>query len=486
LYRHRRKRIAEILRDEFDISAPVKFLHHHHAHAASAYYTSGFDDALVVTMDGGGDGDCCHVYDGRGGQLKLLQTIDSYHSLGNYYAYVTALCGFKAKRHEGKITGLAAHGRPVHEDLLASMINCRNGRLANSGRVLFNGALERLRARLPADWAAADLAASIQKVSEDVARSFVRYWVEKTGHRNVALAGGLFANVRINEEILGLDPVENVFIHPGMSDEGLGVGAALALDHETRSAAGLPYQAKFLPHVYLGTDIDEAASLNALRNLGLEVERPGDMASRVADLLANGHVVARAAGRMEYGPRALGNRTIMFNPSDPTVNDWLNDLLHRTEFMPFAPSCLDEAANELFVNVDGARDAARFMTITFHTTHRMNGLGGGAVHLDGTARPQLVRRQDAAEYHDIIARYRSLTDMPAIINTSFNMHEEPIVCTADDAVRAFLDSSLDYMQLGPFVVKGPKGSAEARGNVAEGGSRRLRALAQSALAQTCR
>ncbi|NNL85020.1 MAG: hypothetical protein HKP27_05175, partial [Myxococcales bacterium] len=203
-YRARRKRIPEILRDEFGLGAPVRFFDHHFCHAASAYYTSPFEESLVLTMDGGGDGSCSHVYRARGGSLERAHRTDSYHSLGNFYAYITVLCGFRAKRHEGKVTGLAAHGAPLYLNLLRGMIGCEDGALVNRSGLLFHQAVGAIREALPHAWDRADLAASIQAHTEELTRDYVGHWLRKTGQRKLALAGGLFANVRVNEELLGL------------------------------------------------------------------------------------------------------------------------------------------------------------------------------------------------------------------------------------------------------------------------------------------
>ena len=463
IYMRRRNRIGELLKEEFGIVAPIRFFHHHFAHATSAYLTSPYRDALVVTMDGGGDGHCSHVYSVHDGVFKKLTTADSYDSLGNFYAYITAICGYKAKRHEGKITGLAARGRPIYRDVLDAMIGCENGHLVNRGHVLFTNALDAIREALPDRWEQEDLAATIQIVAEDVARACITYWVEKTGHRNVALAGGLFANVRINEEVLGAPGVESVFIHPGMSDEGLAVGAALAYDNSVRQRANEEYQVAGLPDVYLGNAYAESEIAAALDKAGLRpLQLQDGIESAVAEKLSEGKVVARFAGRMEYGPRALGNRSILYQPGDPSVNDWLNELLRRTEFMPFAPSCLYESAGQLFEPMDGSMETARFMTITSHCKPWMKERCPGVVHVDDTARPQLVRKEDNESYHRIIDEYRKRTGVPVIINTSFNIHEEPIVRTPEDAVRAFLDSALDYLAIGDFLVEGPVGSAATR------------------------
>jgi carbamoyltransferase len=463
VYRKRKSRIAEILKEDFEITSPIRFFNHHYAHATSAYYTSSFQDSLVVTMDGGGDGHCSHIYSVKDGNFQLLVAAESYDSVGNFYAYITAICGFKAKRHEGKITGLAARGKSAYLSVIDSMIGCEKGRLVNRGHVLFNSALDAIRSALPDDWKREDLAASIQEASENIARDYISFWLNKSGHRNVALAGGLFANVRINEEILNIDGVDNLFVHPGMSDEGLAVGAALAYSGSIDRNAGRPYRPKSLPDVYLGTEATEKEIYAAIKDEGLDAQHmPGDIGSAVAEKLANGKVVARFAGPMEYGPRALGNRSILYQPGDPSVNDWLNELLKRTEFMPFAPSCLYEAAEKLFVNTRGGLDTARFMTVTFHCTPWMIERCKGVVHVDDTARPQLVTMEDNPSYYAIIKEYYKRTGVPAIINTSFNIHEEPIVRTPEDAIRAFLDSSLDYLAIGDFLIKGPVGSAATR------------------------
>jgi carbamoyltransferase len=460
VYSGRRRRIREIVQAEFGIRAPVHFIHHHYAHATSAYYTSEKTDALVMTLDGGGDGHCSHVYSVRDGEFEKLVEVDSYDSLGNYYAYVTAICGFKAKRHEGKITGLAAFGEPIYRDLLGAMIDTEDGRLVNRGRVLFNKALDEITRRLPEDWKREDLAASVQVVAEDVTRRFVAHWVERTGHRHVAVAGGLFANVRINQEVQELPGVESVFVHPGMSDEGLAVGAALAVAEE---AEGSRLRPSSLPSVYLGPAYDDEDVRRALGENELDGEHyPGTIEEEVARRLAEGRVVARFTGRMEYGPRALGNRSILYQPNDPSVNDWLNELLHRTEFMPFAPSVLWERAADLFDISEGAYDTARFMTMTFDCSDFMKRNCGGVVHVDGTARPQLVREVENPSYWRIIKRYEELTGVPVVINTSFNIHEEPIVMSPSDAIRAFLDSRLDFLAVGDFLVEGPSSSDEVR------------------------
>jgi carbamoyltransferase len=457
-FAYRRRQIRQILRREHGVGCHIGFVDHHLCHAAAAYHTSGFGDALVCSVDGGGDGKSSSVYAARHGRLELLHETRAFDSLGNYYAYVTHMLGFKAMRHEGKVTGLAAHGEPRYVGILRDFIDESGGTLVNRGGAVFGEAIRRLERRLPDDWTKEDLAASIQRHFEDVTRRYVGHWARRTGFGDVALAGGVFANVRVNEEIWGLSETSRVFVHPGMTDAGLAVGAALGACVPGILERPMTPDSAPLEHVYLGPSIDDASIDQALARHGLAPETlDAPLSDVIASLLARGYVVARAAGRMEYGPRALGNRTILYQPTDPAVNDWLNHNLRRTEFMPFAPAVLHEERERCFGDMTGAEHTAEFMTMTFHCTPWMRSAMAGVVHLDGTARPQLVRRDRNPEFHAILSAFQARTGLPGVINTSFNMHEEPIVCSADDAVRAFLDGQLDYLALGPYLIRHPDG-----------------------------
>lgn len=458
-FMYRRHALRNVLRREYGVRCPIVFVDHHLAHVTSAYFTSGFRDALVLSVDGGGDGKSAAVWAVRDGVFTELQSTTAFNSLGNYYAYITHLCGFKAMKHEGKITGLAAHGEPIYAPLLREFINEHAGDFVNVGGVAFHSALDALLARLPAGWKKEDLAASIQRHFEELVRRFVSHWVEKTGLRNLALAGGVFANVRVNQEVHRLPNVERVFIHPNMSDAGLAAGAGLAACMPGVLRRTMPHTPEPLKDVYLGPDLDEDSIRQALGEAGVEPEESGGepIEERIAELIAKGYVVARASGRMEYGPRALGNRSILYQPTDKSVNDWLNVNLRRTEFMPFAPSTLWEARDQCFEHMTGAEHTAEFMTITFDCSDWSHKELSGVVHLDGTARPHLVRRDRNPGFHRIIEAFRRRTGLPAVINTSFNMHEEPIVCTAKDCVRAFLDGNIDYLAIGRHLVRHPRG-----------------------------
>jgi carbamoyltransferase len=450
----RRQAITQRLRDEWGFTCPIQFIEHHLAHACSAYFTSGLGNATAITLDGAGDNTSSRVYAVSDGKFRPLGAVNSFNSLGNYYAYVTHLCGFKAQKHEGKITGLAAYGEPVYVDLLKQFITYENGKTVNKGQVFYWAAVKALEEALPASYKREDLASSMQQVLEDIGCAYINHWITQTGYGDLALAGGVFANVKFNQAIHELDSVRSIFIHPGMGDEGLAVGAALAWSMKSDSANQALSSAP-LTDVYWGPKYDDREVADAIAQANLQAEHIPDIERRVAELLSTGAVVARCDGRMEYGPRALGNRSILYQPTDASVNEWLNKRLKRTEFMPFAPVTLAEFADQCYENLDGARYPAQFMTITFNCTDWMKKHCPAVVHIDGTARPQLIHHDCNPSYYRILNEYYKITGLPSLINTSFNMHEEPIVCTPQDAIRGFIQGDLDYLALGNYLLQHP-------------------------------
>jgi carbamoyltransferase len=456
-----RRRHGEIERElrEIGVTAPIGYVDHHLAHAASAYYAGGHEDANIATLDGAGDGLSATIYRGKGGVLERVARVPAYDSVGNFYSYVTHVLGFKAHRHEGKITGLAAYGEPRYADLFRSLVEHRDGRIANRARAFHTSAIEKVRRMLPKDPDRADVAASIQLVLEEVATGFVSHWVERLGSRHLGLAGGVVANVKLNQRLFALDGVPSTFVFPAMGDDGLAAGAAyflraLSLPRERRAEA-----VTRLSDVYLGSGFEDAEIRRALEDSGLPYQKPTHLAAEVARLISEKRVVARFDGHMEYGPRALGNRSILVHAADPTVNDWLNKRLDRTEFMPFAPVSLADERDRFYRDLSGADHSAEFMTITCDCTEELNDLCPAVVHVDGTARPQLVPRDGNSGYRAILEEYRKIEGHSTIINTSFNMHEEPIVCTPQDAIRAFTLGHLDYLVLGDYLVTGSGAAA---------------------------
>ncbi|HET9907816.1 MAG TPA: carbamoyltransferase C-terminal domain-containing protein [Anaerolineales bacterium] len=456
LSRKRLAQIPELLEREYAITAPVKYYDHHFCHATSAYFTSNYRKALVVTLDGGGDGLSGSIYQGEGGRLTRLSVVDSFNSLGNFYSYITHLCGFKAESHEGKITGLAALGKPSYIGILREFVSYEEpGQIQYSVPMYHRSALRQIAARLPADFDKADLAASVQLLLEEIGIEFIRFWLRKTGNRSISVAGGVFSNVKFNQRVHELEEVDNFFVHPAMDDSGLAVGGAFAaLSEEPGADPGRLLQR--LKNVYFGTSYGNEEIRKCIEGFGLKSTYEPQITTVVARLLAEGYVVARFTGRMEYGPRALGHRSILYQTTDPSINDWLNAHLLRTEFMPFAPATLQDYADECFDRLNGARDAARYMTITFKCTEKMRVQSPGVVHVDGTARPQILDPETAPDLYQIAKEYHKLTGIPSLINTSFNMHGEPIVCSPQDALRSFQQGKLDYLAIGNWLVVNPE------------------------------
>ncbi|MCK6448047.1 MAG: carbamoyltransferase [Planctomycetes bacterium] len=418
---------------------------HHASHAANAYLASGFERALVVTLDGYGSGLAGTIGLGEGGSVKRLAALSFPHSLGSFYEMVTSSLGFQPDRHAGKIVGLAAWGDPaVLEDVLLSRAKRGAGDLA-----LFQNLNVHLSRHLAARFPIVDVAAAYQRVLELLARELVAFWLAKTGAKHLVLSGGVTANVKMNQRLHELDGVAGTFVYPNMGDGGCGTGLALQLSWP----GGVRESFR---DVYFGPEFGPSEIRAALEEEHLPFEEPADLPRKVAEKIHGGLVVARFAGRMEYGPRALGNRSILYHGREPKVNQWLNQRLARTEFMPFAPVTKWEARESCYQRLAGAEHAAEFMTLTFDCTERMRRECPAAVHVDGTARPQLIRRDVNPDYWRILDEYERLSGIPSLINTSFNMHEEPIVCTPRDAVRAFLDGRIDALAIPPYWVENPR------------------------------
>jgi carbamoyltransferase len=455
-------KIRFLLRDQYQIAAPVRFFDHHYCHAATAFYCNDADPALVVTLDGGGDGRSGSVYVGEGSELQHTASVDSFHSLGNFYSYITELCGFRAEKDEGKITGLAANGSPVYAPQLREFIGYVDpGQIRYRVPMYHASALRKLRQRLPMDLDRADLAASVQLVLEEVTLNFIRYWLRTTGLRNLAVAGGVFANVKLNQRLHELEEVDSLFVYPAMDDSGLCIGSAMVATRARIDSSRLARER--IPNLYLGRTWSDRELESAVAESGLRAIRPPNIHDEIAKILAAGRVVARFVGRMEFGPRALGHRSVLYQTTDTSVNDWLNQRLKRTEFMPFAPATLDREADQRYVNISKARDCARFMTVAFECTEKMRDESPGVIHSDGTARPQIVDRETAPDFHKTLSEYYRRTGIPSLVNTSFNMHEEPIVSSPSDAMISFKQAHLDYLAIGDWLVEAP-GEPARKGN----------------------
>ena len=430
----------------------LHFCNHHRAHVLSSLrYCDWPDDVLLVSCDGGGDGAHYSAYrygqqqlhELWGGEETLLdQPQNPGASIGLAYAFATAACGFRPNRHEGKLTGLAAFGQPrVAAQIAALFVVDRDGHISSplAGGKALHAALTELFHGL----SNADIAASIQVATEEVIIAWINALLKRCAARYIAMSGGVFSNVRLNQLVAALPGIEEVFVFPAMGDEGLPVGACVDYWISEYGIARLSRDR--LTHLYFGWPYTGDDLLAAGERLGFGVERKVDVVEKTARLLADDKVGAIFYGAMEMGPRALGARSILASPSRRDVNDTINKRLQRTEFMPFAPYVLDVDA-ECVYDIDVRnRYACRFMTITTKVKPEWAERIPAVVHVDGTARPQIVERASNPLYYDILDAFKRITGLPSLVNTSFNTHEEPIINRPEEALQALADRRIDFL-----------------------------------------
>lgn len=437
---------------EKNFSCPIEYADHHYVHAATAYYTQKHTDGIAITLDASGEGYCSKVYRCEKNKMQLVHRIPCYHSPAYYYAYVTQLLGFKPLRHEGKITGLAAFGKPERtKKTVEKYIQYDKNKTSfvNEGGYHLN-AMGRLQKELK-EFSPEDIAAGIQEHTEEIVCAYVSDVIEKFCHNkpmNVFLAGGLFANVKVNQQILKLEKVKDIYIFPHMGDGGLSMGAALAIGFDKN----ILKEKIIFDTVYFSRSFNDNDIIAELKKQNLHFRKSENIALEIAKLLLDNKVVARFNGAMEYGPRALGNRSIIYSAKDKSVNTWLNQRLKRTEFMPFAPFVRDADFKEYFLIRDENITPFKFMTITCDVTEKCKKEAPAITHIDGTARPQIIFREINPTYYDILTEYKKLTGIGVLVNTSFNMHEEPIIHTPKEAIETFKLGGLDVLAIGNFLV----------------------------------
>lgn len=454
--------IRSLLQAAFDTEVPpekIVFVRHHHAHAMSALAHSGFNDALMYVRDGWGDELSGMVARATPHAVEVLHESPMSHSLGHFYLTGTQLLGYHIGE-EYKVMGLSPYGDPMR---YRSLID-RHTTHANVGTAFdlpeiwraFVEAIGGIRARGAAlEQHHKDVAATFQRALEDIALRELRHWQEKTGAKNLCFAGGVAQNCSLNGRILSTGMFEQVFVPAAPGDGGLALGAAISVHREQcRSAATRPRPR--LAGVAWGTDISEphaiAASLDLWRDV-LTFSREPDIVSRAAHALAHGSVLAWARGRSEFGPRALGCRSILADPRPAENRERINAIVKKREsFRPFAPSVIDEAISQYF-DVDAHSGELAFMTFVVTVRDEYRNVLGAVTHTNGTARVQSVSRQANPDYWALLAAFGQLTTVPVLLNTSLNNNAEPIVETIDDAIACFLTTDLDSMALGDFWVE---------------------------------
>ena len=502
--------LAEEIQRQLGFEKPILFGNHHESHAASAFYPSPFEEAAVLTIDGVGEWTCSSIGVGRGHELSVLREMQFPHSLGLLYSAFTYFTGFKVNEGEYKIMGLAPYGEPKYvRTILDELVD-----VADDGSIrlnlayfefchgltmtgaafeqLFGGPLRKPDA--PLTQREMDLARSIQVVTEEVMLRMARTAHRDTGLDRLCLAGGVALNCVGNGRILREGPFRHLWIQPAAGDAGGALGVALAVWHrylgrprvsaERRgawsadatasggSADGLPAYADDMQGALLGPAFGEDEIAQWVRDTNVAPVRMqwSNLPRRVAELLAAGKVVGLFQGRMEFGPRALGARSIIGDPRSPTMQSVLNlKIKFRESFRPFAPAVLREHVADWF-ELDGESPymllvadvrAGRRIKTSGADEHRwgiekLNVIRSeipAVTHVDYSARIQTVRRETNPLYYDIIHAFYELTGCPVIVNTSFNIKDEPIVCTPDDAYRCFMKTNMDALAMETFLFE---------------------------------
>src|SRR3984957_6493021 len=440
------------LADQGLLPSRITFYNHHLAHALAALFHTDFEDALIYASDGGGDrvhysarrlvgGRLKELFGGEAGSRSLRRS-NSADSLGQLYAVANEALGFRRLRHEGKVLGLAAVGEPVHAPALL-----RHYRVRRDGQIRADVRMGEIVAELQelaAGGRREDIAASVQQVLEQVTLASLDRIFERERPRNLAVSGGVFANVKLTQRIAERFPFDEVFVYPAMSDQGEPAGGVLQFLLERDGLATFLARREKFGNLYFGRDYMAGAD-QAFSSAGATRLVSEGVVEAAARMLAERRILGLYLGRCEYGPRALGARPIMASPADRSINDWLNKRLDRTEFMPFAPVVRDARVNEAFDLPRALQYTARYMTVTCDVRPEWRDRIPAVVHVDGTARPQVIRREDNPTYYDILRRFEEISGLPCAINTSFNAHEEPIINRPEEALRALEQGRVDLL-----------------------------------------
>jgi carbamoyltransferase len=453
-------RIAAYLRHYFGHAPAVELVGHQEAHLASAFFGSGFPEAMCLSYDGYGDRLSAALAVGGPDGLRILETRDETNSLGLFYQAITSFLGFTIGEDEYKVMGLAAHGK-ARFDLSPFARPAPDGYVVDPDflrtdppplsifEAYYGPALERLVgmppriAGRPFGQEHRDLAFAAQKTLEECAVRLVEHLHRLTGQRRLCLAGGVALNCVANMRLKSLPFVDELFVQPAASDRGLPLGAALLVAHRLGERIEPP------PHAFLGPIRPDTAIEEALRTSNMPFRPCPDPEETAAEMIARGRVVAWYRGRSEFGPRALGHRSILADPRPAAMRDIVNaKIKFRESFRPFAPAVLAERASELF-EMTGP---SPYMTVTHPVRPEWQDRLGAITHVDGTARVQTVDRATLPEFHRLISAFAARTGVPAVMNTSFNVRGQPIVETPLDALATFAGSGIDALFLGPCLL----------------------------------
>lgn len=439
----------------------IEFLSHHLCHAASCYYPSGFDDASIITMDGVGDYDSTVLWSGSNQNIKKIKTWGIENSIGHYYGVFTIYLGYRFCNGEAKIMGLAPYGKKNKDifNILDEVIKTdeKGYDVTEISIPLlygYNAAIKRMedlfgiKRRQPNEdfkQEHKDLAYAAQYFLEKICVNLVKQTISETENSNVCITGGVGLNCKMNKKIMELPEVDGVFIQPIANDAGCSIGAVLEISK--RQGFNVSFR---MNHNYFGPEFDDTVVEKELSSRKLDFSKISDL-KQVAQKISEGKFIGWFQGRMEMGPRALGNRSILADPRSIEITDKLNDFVkHREKWRPFGPSILHEYADIYMKNYS----FAPFMIKTFNVKEKYEKEIEGVLHqADKTTRPHVVYKDVNPRYYNLIDEFRKITGIPLILNTSFNDHGEPIVCKPKDAIDTFLNTGLDILVINDYIVE---------------------------------
>lgn len=461
---NRSKRIVPPLYlKSYHLSPDTKIQHveHHLAHAASAYYTSGLKGrCVIVTCDGYGDGLSLAIWRGENGRIDPLKKFPRTASIGWFYSNVTEALGWWHGDGEGKTMGLAPYGEPGRVDNClepfypkfsgGDLVEAHDfgppGVWNDNGALQFHLEESAVIQTLLDRYSRENIAAEAQQILEDQMVELIYPWMERENTRQLCCSGGVFLNVKLNQRLWYEGRITEQWICPNPGDAGLALGAALHVDHAYHPDRPIKRQL----HPYHGPSYDDPTIETLLKDRHLPVERVGEPAAAAAEALAEDRIVAWFQGRMEAGPRALGNRSILMSARRPENKDIINARVKfREPFRPFCPSILDEYRDDYLVNPR----SEPFMITSFDAAASKRSLLPAVIHEDGTFRPQTVERHINPAYHELIRAFGDITGEYALLNTSFNILGEPIICHPHEAIRCFFDSGIDVLIMGSYVLQ---------------------------------
>ncbi|MBW2428471.1 MAG: hypothetical protein JRF56_05885 [Deltaproteobacteria bacterium] len=417
---------------------------HHFCHAATAAFCSPFEQALVLTLDGLGDALSGSIYQFCDGVLDQVSAIPARHSFGIFFEHVTNLMNMRELEDEGKVMALANYAFPIDDNENPMMelieVNDLTFRCRFSALKMFDE-LHKILWRYPSE----QFAFMAQRTLEVKTLELVKNAVKATGLTNLCLAGGIFSNVKLNRIIRIQSGIKKCFVFPHMGDGGLAIGAAMASNYRLNAIHRYSVANIFWGPEYADNDIE-----TALHTSGLSYSKCADIAKDVAEKLANGKIIFWFQGRMEYGPRALGARSILARPDSEAIKDELNvRLKRRVWYQPFCPAMLESDANDILEDYDG--NPEKFMTMAYKVKKEKRALVRGVINVDGSCRPQIVEKNDSIFFR-LIEEIKGLTGHGILLNTSFNLHGEPLVCSPEDAIKTMADTGCDFLAIGNFLV----------------------------------